>query len=421
MGQLLFSLNYLPLYVLIPTMREVRLKNGINACIKRNEDTPRTALVINFSINEPEKIAGQYLLLNRLLMKGTKKYSSEELSSLLDENAIELYTEMKYDYLKFRFVSLNEDFEFALSILEDIILNSTFEEFEKEKIKLKGELLAELDSARVKISDLFSKTIFKNHFYGHTYTIVLDEIDKVTLEDVKSAYKNILEHSNKTVVLVGDVDFDNAEALLNEKFGNLPSPVERESDIPQVSLLKQEYAELIKSDAQQAQIIQGWLVPALGSDDYAKLMLLNVILGASGLSSRLFLELREKKGLAYTVRTSYENHAKGAVFTIYIGTEPSNIQTSIEGFKVEIEKIKNELISEEELHNAKNNIIGKQQFVTETNSQQANLMAYYSISGKPYAYQQEVREALKRVTAEELKECANKYFTDDYVLAVLKP
>lgn len=402
-------------------MREVRLKNGINACIKRNEDTPRTALVINFSINEPEKIAGQYLLMNRLLMKGTKKYSSEELSSLLDENAIELYTEMKYDYLKFRFVSLNEDFEFALSILDDIILNSTFEEFEKEKIKLKGELLAELDSARVKISDLFSKTIFKNHFYGHTYTIVLDEIDKVTLEDVKSAYKNILEHSNKTVVLVGDVDFDNAEALLNEKFGNLPSPVERESDIPQVSLLKQEYAELIKSDAQQAQIIQGWLVPALGSDDYAKLMLLNVILGASGLSSRLFLELREKKGLAYTVRTSYENHAKGAVFTIYIGTEPSNIQTSIEGFKVEIEKIKNELISEEELHNAKNNIIGKQQFVTETNSQQANLMAYYSISGKPYAYQQEVREALKRVTAEELKECANKYFTDDYVLAVLKP
>lgn len=402
-------------------MREVRLKNGINACIKRNEDTPRTALVINFSINEPEKIAGQYLLMNRLLMKGTKKYSSEELSSLLDENAIELYTEMKYDYLKFRFVSLNEDFEFALSILDDIILNSTFEEFEKEKIKLKGELLAELDSARVKISDLFSKTIFKNHFYGHTYTVVLDEIDKVTLEDVKSAYKNILEHSNKTVVLVGDVDFDNAEALLNEKFGNLPSPVERESDIPQVSLLKQEYAELIKSDAQQAQIIQGWLVPALGSDDYAKLMLLNVILGASGLSSRLFLELREKKGLAYTVRTSYENHAKGAVFTIYIGTEPSNIQTSIEGFKVEIEKIKNELISEEELHNAKNNIIGKQQFVTETNSQQANLMAYYSISGKPYAYQQEVREALKRVTAEELKECANKYFTDDYVLAVLKP
>lgn len=402
-------------------MREIKLINGINACLKRNEDTPRTALSMNFSIIEPEKHAGEYLLMNRLLMKGTEKYSSEELSSVLDENAIELVTEMKYDYLRFRFVSLNEDFEFALSILADIIQNSTFEEFEKEKIKLKGELMAELDSAKVKVSDLFTKTIYKNHFYGHSYTSILEEIDNVTLDDVKKSYRNILDNSKKTLVLVGDIDFEKAEALLNTNLGILPAPVEKESEISVPNPLKNEYAELIKSDAQQAQIIQGWLVPAIGTEDYPRLMLLNVILGASGLSSRLFLELREKKGLAYTVRTSYENHSKSAVFSIYIGTEPSNIQTSIEGFKIEIEKIKNELISEEELHNAKNNIIGKQQFITETNSQQANLMAYYSISGKPFDYQKEVIEALKKVTSEELKECANKYFTDDFVLAVLKP
>ncbi len=402
-------------------MREIKLLNGINACIKRNEDTPRTALSMNFSIIEPEKNAGEYLLMNRLLMKGTEKYSSEELSSLLDENAIELFTEMKYDYLRFRFVSLNEDFEFALSILNDIIQNSTFEEFEKEKVKLKGEILAELDSAKVKVSDLFTQAIYKNHFYGHSYTSILNEIDNVTIDDVKNAYKNILENSKKTLALVGDVEFEKAESLLNEYLGALPSPVDKESEIPAPNNIQNEYAELIKADAQQAQIIQGWQVPAIGSEDYPKLMLLNIILGASGLSSRLFLELREKKGLAYTVRSSYENHSKCAVFSIYIGTEPSNIQTSIEGFKIEIEKIKNELISEEELHNAKNNIIGKQQFITETNSQQANLMAYYSISGKPFEYQKEVIAALKKVTAEELKECANKYFTDDFVLAVLKP
>lgn len=402
-------------------MREIKLINGINACLKRNEDTPRIALSMNFSIIEPEKHAGEYLLMNRLLMKGTEKYSSEELSSVLDENAIELVTEMKYDYLRFRFVSLNEDFEFALSILADIIQNSTFEEFEKEKIKLKGELMAELDSAKVKVSDLFTKTIYKNHFYGHSYTSVLENIDNVTLDDVKKSYRNIIDYSKKTLVLVGDIDFEKAEALLNTNLGILPAPVEKESEISVPNPLKNEYAELIKSDAQQAQIIQGWLVPAIGTEDYPRLMLLNVILGASGLSSRLFLELREKKGLAYTVRTSYENHSKSAVFSIYIGTEPSNIQTSIEGFKIEIEKIKNELISEEELHNAKNNIIGKQQFITETNSQQANLMAYYSISGKSFDYQNEVIEALKKVTSEELKECANKYFTDDFVLAVLKP
>ena len=398
-------------------MREIYLKNNIRACIKRNENTPRTALTLNIAITKPEKSAGLYSLMNRLLLKGTSKYSSEELSNILDENAIELYTEMKSDYLRFRFVCLNEDFEKALSILNEIILNSTFEEFEKEKVKLKGELLAELDSARVKVSDLFTKTIYKNHYYGNSYTKILEEIDNVTKEDVVNAYKTILNNSTKTMALAGDAD----ETLLDKYIGVIPESIDLESEIPQPAELTNEYAELIKEDANQAQILQGWLVPQIGSDDYPVLMLLNVILGASGLSSRLFLELREKKGLAYTVRTAYEIHKKSAVFSIYIGTEPSNIQTSIEGFKEEIEKIKTIPVTEEELHNAKNNLIGKQQFVTETNGQQANMLAYYSIMGMPFDYQKELIEKVKQVTPEQIKACANKYFTENFVLAVLKP
>ena len=280
-------------------MREIVLNNKIRACLKRNKNTPRTALSLNFSIKNPEKFPGEYLLMNRLLLKGTKKYSSEELSTILDENAIELITEMKYDYLRFRFVSLNEDFELALSLLSDIILNSTFEEFEKERETLKGELFAELDSARVKVSDLFTKTIYKNHFYGASYTTILENIDKVTLNDVKKVYGDILNNSTKTLAFAGDIESDKAEQLLNKYIGILPDSVSLESGIPSPSPVKCEQVELVKEDAQQAQIIQGWLVPTIGSDDYFKMMLLNVILGASGLSSRLFMELREKKGLAY--------------------------------------------------------------------------------------------------------------------------
>ena len=273
----------------------------------------------------------------------------------------------------------------------------------------------------MKVSDLFSKTIFKNHFYGHSYTKVLEEVDNVSLDDIKQAYFELLNKSKKNLALVGDLDFDFVLEKLNLNLAQIPMSQNLESKIPEVNAIEQERVEIIKEDAQQAQIIQGWQVAQIGTEDYAKLMLLNVILGASGLSSRLFLELREKKGLAYTVRTSYENHLKSAIFSIYIGTEPSNIKTSIEGFKKEIEKIKNELVPQEELNNAKNNIIGKQQFITETNSQQANLMAYYAISGKPYDYQKTVIENLKKVTSEDLKECANKYFTEDYILAVLRP
>lgn len=402
-------------------MREFNLKNKIKVCVKQNKNTPRIALAMNFSINKAENIPGVYLLMNRLLMKGTEKYSAEELSSILEENAIDFYTEMKYDYLRFRFITLNEDFELALSILSDIILNSTFKDFEKEKIKLKGEILAELDSAKVKISDLFTKNIYENHFYGHTYTKILETIDSITLDDVINSFKVILNNSQKAIAIAGDIEQENVNELLEKYIGIIPNAIENNEEFSMPEYIKNKYVETIKEDAQQAQIIQGWRVASIGSEDYAKLMLLNVILGASGLSSRLFLELREKKGLAYTVRSSYENHSKGSVFSIYIGTEPNNIQASINGFKDEIEKIKTILVSEEELQNAKNNIIGKQQFITETNSQQANLMAYYAISGKPFNYQKTVIENLKKVTSEELKECANKYFTDDFVLAILRP
>ena len=398
-------------------MKEFTLQNKIRACFKQNKNTPRTALALNFSIVKPEKYAGEYSLMNRLLLKGTKKYSSEELSAILDENAIELCTEMKSDYLRFRFVCLNEDLELALSVMSDIIQNSTFEEFEKEKEKMKGELLAELDSARVKVSDLFTRTIYKDHYYGHSYTEVLENIDKVTKDDVVNSYQEILSNSKKTLTLVGDVD----ESLLGKYLDSIAESNDVETEIESPKPLVQEYSELIKEDANQAQILQGWRVPTIGSNEYPALMLLNVILGASGLSSRLFRELREKKGLAYTVRTAYETHLKSAVFSIYIGTEPVNIETSINGFKEEIDKIKTIPVSEEELHNAKNNLIGKQQFMSETNSQQANLMAYYSIMGKPFGYRKELVELIKEVTPEDIQACANKYFTDDYVLSVLKP
>lgn len=145
--------------------------------------------------------------------------------------------------------------------------------------------------------------------------------------------------------LAGDVN----AALIDKYLGDIPQSVEVETLISVPEPLKQEYSEIVKEDANQAQILQGWRVPTIGDDEYPVFMLLNIILGASGLSSRLFLELREKKGLAYTVRTAYETHKKSAVFSIYIGTEPSNIQTSIDGFKEEIEKIKTIPVSEEEL------------------------------------------------------------------------
>ena len=148
---------------------------------------------------------------------------------------------------------------------------------------------------------------------------------------------------------------------------------------------------------------------------------MNIILGASGLSSRLFLELRDKKGLAYVVRSAYDVARLSANFSIYIATEPKNIEVSLKGFEEEIEKIKTVPVTEEELENAKNNLFGKWAFISETNSQQANWLAHYGIMGFGFDFHEKAVEKVKKVTAQDILTCANKYFNETFVLSVLKP
>lgn len=402
-------------------MQEFTLKNNIKTVYKQNKNTPRVGLSFNFSINEAEKIPGTYCLMSRLLLQGTKNRTSEQLAKELDENAIEFCCDMKQDYLRFRIVCLNEDFARAIEIMSDVIKNPTFEEFDKEKMKMQGEITAELDSARTKALDSYYKTIFEGHFYGHTYTKMLESIDKITNEDVTKAYREIVSGSKKVLSFVGDINHSEVENLLNKYLSDIENSIEKVKNIPTPVLTENKAVEIIKDDAQQAQIIQGWIVPTFYSEDYPALIVLNVILGSAGLSSRLFLELRDKKGLAYHVRSVYETNEKCANLNIYIATEPKNIQVCLEGFKTEINKLKEIPVSQTEIENAKNNIIGKQEFVTETNAQQANLLAYYGIMGLGFDFQDKTIEKIKKVTPPQIQDCANKYFSDKSVVSILKP
>ncbi len=402
-------------------MEKIILNNNIPLVLKENTNTPRHALCFYFKITEPEKKAGVYTLLNRLFLQGTKKRSAQVLAQELDENAIDCYSEMKQDFIRFKLQCLNEDFEKGLEILSDIIQNSTLEDFEKEVIKLKGEIQAELDEPKTLAMNAFYSTVFKNHPYGHTYTNILRDIDSITIEDVKNAYKSLLEKSPKVISLVGDFHSEDTAGLLNKYFENIQNCAETEISNSVEDIEKAQTVKVAKDDASQAQIIQGWRVPTIFDKDYAPIMVMNTMLGSSGLSSRLFLELRDKKGLAYVVRSTYEIYDNAALFNVYIATEPKNIKTSLEGFKVELDKVKQIPVTEAELENAKNNLLGKRQFFTETNLQQASLIAYYEDKGLGSDFELKFVDMVNSVTVEDIQRVANTYITDRYVLAVLAP
>lgn len=402
-------------------MKKVTLSNKINAIIKTNKNTPRTAIVLYSKTNKDEKKAGLYYLVTQLLLQGTKNRTSEELANELDENAIDLSFEKKADYIRFKILCLNEDINHALEIFEDIIENSTFEDYKKEILKIKGELTADLDSAKVQAQDNYYRTIFENHPYGIGRKEVLEQIDSITKEDILNAYNEIKFVTTKNISVVGDITEEEILPLLEKHFANLKmeeTDIERE----QIKELSGNKVSVIKKeDANQAQIFQGWVFPTIYSEDYPAIILLNTILGSSGLSSRLFLELREKKGLAYTVRSVYEPYALGGSFYVYIATEPKNIKTSIDGFKVEIDKIMTEIISDEELDNAKNNAIGKRQFYLETNLLEASLKGYYEYLNLGYDREEKLTEEIKKVTKEDILKTAQKYFSKPNALCILAP
>lgn len=399
-----------------------KLSNKIDYLYKQNKNTPRMALCLNFSINRPEKTAGIYTLMARLLLQGTQKYNSEELANEFEKFAIDFSSELFPNYLRIKFVCLNEDFPKALELMDDILKNSTFEEFDKEKVKLSGEIMAELDSARTVAMDAYYRKIFENHCYGNSIVKILENLDNIKKEDVIDAFKYILNNSKKSLAVVGALDFDEILPMIEDTVGKLPLATSNNFLINKPELNEVKITENTKNDLNQAHIIKGWLVPTYGENDYAPIVLLNIILGACGLSSRLFLELRDKKGLAYVVRSSYETYKLAGNFMIYIATEAKNIDVSLKGFDEEIEKIRTYKVSQEELDNAKTNVIGKYEFLSETNIQQACSYAKYDVLGLGFNYQDNIEEQIKKVTPDDILRCAQKYLTNDkYVLSVIKP
>lgn len=401
-------------------MREIKeLKNGIKFLYKESKNTPRTTLCIDFSLNQEEEIPGLYAVMTRLFMQGTTNRTAEELAKELDEYAIELICELKSDYLSFKFICLNEDFDKALEILTDVIKNTTFEDYQKEIVKYEGEIQVAMDSPRARALEAFYKNIYANHAYGNTETIILENLDRIQKDDIINAYKTIRNNSRKVVTVVGDIK---ELAGVEKAFGDLEESSREVVIFHKSPITDTKIVEQNKDNLNQAHIIKGWLVPSYDSKDYAPLMLLNVILGASGLSSRLFSELRDKKGLAYVVRSTYEAALSAANFHIYIATEPKNIETALAGFKEEIDKIKCELVPEKELADAKSNLFGKWAFSLETNQRQASVYAHYGILHLGFDFLEQVKTKVQAVTSQDLKDCANKYFTDeDYVLSILKP
>ncbi len=400
-------------------------KNGIDILIKNTKNTPRMAVCLYFSIDLPEKYAGVYSLFSKLLLKGTKTRSAEELADIIENNGIKTSIKCKQDYLKVSTLFLNEDFNLALEVLADILQNSTFEAFEKEVYKLKGEIVADLDSPQLKASDAFIEGIYEGHYYGNSCAKTLLDLEKIQKQDVVDVLAQIMR-AKKVISIAGDfADEDKIVEYFTNNFSFMKTS-DSKPEIPDVLTFagdngKDKIVKIAKNDAKQAQIFKGCIVGTQFSEDYPKIVVMNNILGASGLSSRLFVELRDKQGLAYTVRSALEPMRHSSLFYFYIGTEPKNIQKSLEGFKIEVKKLVDTHVLDIELTGAKENIMGRLEYFSQTNAQLASIAGYDYLMGLGLHYEEKYKEMILNVTKDDVMYVAQKYLQNPSMISVLAP
>ena len=154
--------------------------------------------------------------------------------------------------------------------------------------------------------------------------------------------------------------------------------------------------------------------------DYAALQVMDSLLG-SGMSSRLFKNIRDQEGLAYQLGSSYVPNVLKGSFVVYIGTNPQSMEKAKSLLIKEVFRLKKEFVTSKELKEAKDKLIGNYIISLETNLEKASSLGWYEVSGRGYAYTDEYIKLINSVTESDIIEAANKYFNDNYVLSIVKP
>jgi zinc protease len=402
------------------------LPNGATVLLKPSPQTKTVAITLFAKggwLAEPKP--GVAALTGRMLLKGTKNRSAEEISQELERMGLSISTSSAEDYMQIDGMSVSQDFGKLLFVLEDVLTNPTFPQ--SEITKERADMLEEIKTNRDQPSNLMFERLTEALYREHPYGAVGDRLEAslptVTQDDIVNFYHQEFCPQNIVVSVVGNFDPQVAKTSLQQLFSYLPSDGSMQTaHFQDVTPLKAS----VESDAQKPEqaaswIAYGWLTPGIStSRDFITLKVINAMLG-SGLSSRLFVDLREKQGLAYHVSTLFPSRLEKSNFVMYIGTDPKNMSKVTAGFNQEIKRLQTEPVSTQELDNVKSKLIGMFELGHESNTSQATFIGLYETLGVGYGYDRKYPDLVKQVTSQDIQRVANQYFSQPKVVSIVAP
>lgn len=361
-------------------------------------------------------------LYGELLLKGTNKYSAIELAQYLEEKGINISVSQTADSFKINILTTKNCIEDTLNILDEIINNSIYDLDEIEKIKTQtlNKIKQTRDNPLQLCLDELRNTIYCNSVYNSSTHVIERNISNINRANIIDYKNTITNPKNIVISIAGKIESkDKTLKKLGKIFptSNLPAFNYSNYSIPNLQNQKTIVKKL--NNQQTAWLLLGWRTGEIKNlKEYATLNIINTILG-SGMSSRLFSSIREQEGLAYQLGSSYSPNMLTGAFMIYIGTNPTSLNHSRNKALAEIEKIKTQFVSDKELNAAKERLLGQYVIALETNSDKAETLGWFEASGRGYEFIDKYPEIIKSVTASDIIEVANKYFTDKYIMSIV--
>lgn len=371
-----------------------------------------------------EKKSGTSKLTASAMMKGTKNYSSLELSQVLEDNGIKISPSTRADAFSISVLTTKDEYDKTLELLNEVVNNATFDDFEIEKVK-SDKLSAIKRSKDIPLQravEEYRDLIYQNTPYSISSKVLEKNIPNITRDDIVEYYNNVFNPKNLVISINGNIDKDKTIKELNNIFNktgdcssfNYTDYASRISPItsPRTTVQNMPTTET-------AWILLGWQTNGvLNQKDYAALQVIDSILG-SGMSSRMFKDLREQEGLAYQLGSGYSPNVLRGSFMLYIGTNPATLEKAKKGLFEEITRLKTEYVGDKELQDAKDKLIGNYIISLETNLDKASNTGWYEASTRGYEFKDNYQELINSVTDSDIIEVANKYFTDNYILSIV--
>jgi zinc protease len=402
-----------------------RLSNGLTVITKEMHDKPVVASIIWYRVgsrNEELGQTGKSHFLEHMLFKGTERFKKGEIDFITLQNGGANNAFTWLDFTAYYFTFASDRWQVALEIEANRMRHTSFaeEEFASEKQVVEEELRIGLDGPWEVLENEVWATAFRQHPYHWPTVGWLDDLEAATAADMKAYYDKWYHPQNATLVLVGDFNTDELLPKVEALFGAIPAGPEAKPLHIVEPVQKGEKRVIVKKETPVERLIIGFHAPAVGDNDAYAMHLVETIL-STGKTSRLYQRLVEKEQSVTSASAHYNDHIDASLFYFQAELKPGFALAAVEqAIYEEIERLKNQPITDAELEKAKRQIEADLVLGNEEPLQQAILLGQYETiafsesiaeESRGYHYLDSLLDRMRQVSAADVARVTRKYFT----------